>query len=137
MLTDFIKSHEFFEARYPMQNEQLVKLVTAALEDVKAKDIVTIDVRGKTSITDFMIIASGSSARQVKALAENVIEKAKEQGVRPVGSEGLDGGEWALIDLNDVVVHVMQVETREHYDLERLWQGAEQSRAQHNEQGAE
>lgn len=120
-----------------MQNEQLVTLVTAALEDVKAKDIVTIDVRGKTSITDFMIIASGSSARQVKALAENVIEKAKEQGVRPVGSEGLDGGEWALIDLNDVVVHVMQVETREHYDLERLWQGAEQSRAQHNEQGAE
>ena len=120
-----------------MQNEQLVTLVTAALEEVKAKDIVTIDVRGKTSITDFMIIASGSSARQVKALAENVIEKAKEQGVRPVGSEGLDGGEWALIDLNDVVVHVMQVETREHYDLERLWQGAEQSRAQHNEQGAE
>lgn len=120
-----------------MQNEQLVTLVTAALEDVKAKDIVTIDVRGKTSITDFMIIASGSSARQVKALAENVIEKAKEKGVRPVGSEGLDGGEWALIDLNDVVVHVMQVETREHYDLERLWQGAEQSRAQHNEQGAE
>lgn len=120
-----------------MQNEQLVKLVTAALEDVKAKDIVTIDVRGKTSITDFMIIASGSSARQVKALAENVIEKAKEQGVRPAGCEGLDGGEWALIDLNDVVVHVMQVETREHYDLERLWQGAEQSRAQHNEQGAE
>lgn len=120
-----------------MQNEQLVKLVIAALEDVKAKDIVTIDVRGKTSITDFMIIASGSSARQVKALAENVIDKAKEQGVRPVGSEGLDGGEWALIDLNDVVVHVMQVETREHYDLERLWQGAEQSRAQHHEQGAE
>ena len=120
-----------------MQNEQLVTLVTAALEEVKAKDIVTIEVRGKTSITDFMIIASGSSARQVKALAENVIEKAKEKGVRPVGSEGLDGGEWALIDLNDVVVHVMQVETREHYDLERLWQGAEQSRAQHNEQGAE
>ena len=120
-----------------MQNEQLVKVVIDALEDVKAKDIVTIDVRGKTSITDFMIIASGGSARQVKALAENVIEKAKENGVRPVGQEGLDGGEWALIDLNDVVVHVMQVETREHYDLERLWIGAEQSRAQHDEQGAE
>ncbi|QEY58331.1 ribosome silencing factor [Pseudomonas sp. C27(2019)] len=120
-----------------MQNEQLVNLVTAALEEVKAKDIVTIDVRGKTSITDFMVIASGASARQVKALAENVIEKAKEQGARPLGSEGLDGGEWALIDLNDVVVHVMQTETREHYDLERLWQGAEQSRAQHDEQGAE
>ena len=113
-----------------MQNEQLVKIVIDALEEVKAKDIVTIDVRGKTSITD-------GSARQVKALAENVLEKAKAQGVKPVGSEGLDGGEWALLDLNDVVVHVMQVETREHYDLERLWQGAEQSRAQHDEQGAE
>ena len=120
-----------------MQNEQIVKIVVAALEEVKAKDIVTIDVRGKTSITDFMIIASGGSARQVKALAENVLEKSKEQGVKPVGCEGLDGGEWALIDLNDVVVHVMQVETREHYDLERLWQGAEQSRAQTHEQSAE
>ena len=120
-----------------MQNEQLVKLVIESLEEVKAKDIVTIDVRGKTSITDFMIIASGGSARQVKALAENVIEKAKENGVRPVGQEGLDGGEWALIDLNDVVVHVMQVETREHYDLERLWLGNEQVRAQFDEKGAE
>lgn len=120
-----------------MQNEQLVKVVIAALEEVKAKDIVTIDVRGKTSITDFMIIASGASARQVKALAENVLEKVKAQGVKPIGSEGLDGGEWALLDLNDVLVHVMQVATREHYDLERLWQGAEQSRAQHDEQGAE
>ena len=120
-----------------MQNEQLVKLVIDSLEEVKAKDIVTIDVRGKTSITDFMIIASGGSARQVKALAENVIEKAKEKGVRPVGQEGLDGGEWALIDLNDVVVHVMQVETRAHYDLERLWGGTEHVRAQFDEQGAE
>ena len=113
-----------------MQNEQLVKIVTAALEEVKAKDIVTIDVRGKTSITDFMIIASGSSARQVKALAENVIEKAKEQGVRPVGSEGLDGGEWALIDLNDVVVHVMRPEVRDFYQLERLWGELPQMRGQ-------
>lgn len=113
-----------------MQNEQLVKIVVAALEDVKAKDIVAIDVRDKTSITDFMIIASGASARQVKALADNVLEKVKAQGVKPLGSEGLDAGEWALLDLNDVVVHVMQEETRAYYDLERLWQGAEQSRAQ-------
>ena len=116
-----------------MQNEQLVKLAIAALEDLKAKDITTIDVRGKTSITDFMVIASGTSGRHVKSLAENVLEKVKEQGVRPVGNEGLDGGEWALLDLGDVVVHVMQEATREFYDLERLWQGAEQSRAQHQE----
>lgn len=116
-----------------MQNEQLLQLAIAALEDLKAKDITTIDVRGKTSITDFMVIASGTSGRHVKSLAENVLEKVKEQGVRPVGNEGLDGGEWALLDLGDVVVHVMQEATREFYDLERLWRGAEQSRAQHQE----
>lgn len=114
-----------------MQIEALVQLAVAALEDLKGQDITTIDVQGKTSVTDYMIIASGSSSRHVKSLAENVLEKAKEQGVRPLGSEGLDGGEWALLDLGDVVVHVMQVPTRQFYDLERLWQGAEQSRAQH------
>lgn len=113
-----------------MQNEALVQLVVNALEDVKGTDITTIDVRGKTSVTDYMVIASGSSSRHVKSLAENVLEKVKEQGVRPLGSEGLDGGEWALLDLGDVVVHVMQVPTRQFYDLERLWQGAEQNRAQ-------
>ncbi|CAD2265720.1 ribosome silencing factor [Stutzerimonas stutzeri] len=114
-----------------MQTEALVQLAVAALEDLKGQDITTIDVQGKTSVTDYMVIASGSSSRHVKSLAENVLEKAKEQGVRPLGSEGLDGGEWALLDLGDVVVHVMQVPTRQFYDLERLWQGAEQSRAQH------
>ena len=114
-----------------MQNEELVKIALAALEDMKAQDITTIDVRGKTSVTDFMVIASGSSSRHVKSLAENVLEKVKENGVRALGSEGLDSGEWALLDLGDVVVHVMQVATRQFYDLERLWQGAEQSRAQH------
>ena len=114
-----------------MQNEALVQLVVNALEDLKGTDITTIDVRGKTSVTDFMVIASGTSSRHVKALADNVLEKVKEQGVRPLGSEGLDCGEWGLLDLGDVVVHVMQVPTRQFYDLERLWQGAEQSRAQH------
>ena len=115
-----------------MQSEELVKIAVAALEDLKAQDITTIDVRGKTSITDFMVIASGTSSRQVKALVDNVLAKVKEQGIRPLGSEGLEGGEWALLDLGDIVVHVMQVATRQFYDLERLWQGAEQSRAQHS-----
>ena len=115
-----------------MQNEQLVKVAVAALEDMKGQDITIIDVRGKTSVTDFMVIASGSSSRQVKSLVENVLEKVKEQGVRPIGSEGLDSGEWALLDLGDIVVHVMLPTARQFYDLERLWQGAEQSRAQHS-----
>ena len=115
-----------------MQNEQLVKVAVATLEDMKGQDITIIDVRGKTSVTDFMVIASGSSSRHVKSLVDNVLEKVKEQGVRPLGSEGLDTGEWALLDLGDVVVHVMLPTARQFYDLERLWQGAELSRAQHS-----
>ncbi len=113
-----------------MQIEQLVTTLIAELEEGTAKDIVQIDVRDKTSITDYMVIASGTSGRHVKALAQAVIEKAKENGIQPLGNEGLSVGEWALIDLDEVVVHVMQEETRSFYDLERLWQGAEQNRGQ-------
>ena len=117
---------------HQMTSDEVAKLVIAALEDVKAQDIVSINVREKTSVTDFMVIASGSSSRHVKSLGDNVLEKVKEQGVRPLGSEGLDTGEWALLDLGDVVVHVMLPTARQFYDLERLWQGAELSRAQHS-----
>lgn len=113
-----------------MQSEQLVQLAVEALENVKGKDILTLDVRDKTSVTDFMVIATGTSGRHVRSLAEEVMLKAKEQGVMALGSEGLEGGDWALLDLGDVVVHVMQAAPRQFYDLERLWQGAEQSRAQ-------
>ncbi len=118
-----------------MHSEDLVKVAIAALEEIKAQDITTIDVREKTSITDYMVIASGTSSRHVKSLVDNVLEKTKEQGVRPIGSEGLDSGEWALLDLGDIVVHVMLPTARQFYDLERLWQGAEQSRAQHGGEG--
>lgn len=109
------------EPTHPMQPEHLRDLAVNALEDMKARDILVIDVRGKTSITDIMIIASGTSDRHVKALAETVAYRAKEAGVMPLGMEGLNAGEWALVDLNDVVVHVMQPKVRDFYQLERLW----------------
>lgn len=104
-----------------MQVEELRDLVVEALEDMKAQNITVIDVRGKTSITDFMIIASGTSDRHVKSIAESVAFKAKQQGEPAMGQEGVTDGEWALIDLNGVVVHVMQSKVRDFYQLERLW----------------
>lgn len=104
-----------------MQLEELKKLVIDTLEDLKAHDIRILDVRGKTSITDLMIIASGTSSTHVKSLAESVAFKAKDAGQQPLGSEGVSDGEWALVDLNDVVVHVMLPKVRDFYQLERLW----------------
>ena len=104
-----------------MQSKSLSRLAVRALEDLKATDITTLDVRELTDITDYMVVASGRSARQVVALAENVILKAKEADHRPLGVEGLKEGEWVLVDLCDVVVHVMQPATRELYLLEKLW----------------
>jgi ribosome-associated protein len=104
-----------------MQAEELRDLVVTTLEDMKASDITTLDVRGKTSITDFFIIASGNSDRHVKSTAESVAFQAKQAGQPPIGTEGLQEGEWALIDLNGVVVHIMQPKVRDFYQLERLW----------------
>ena len=105
-----------------MQVEQLAELVVKVLEEMKAKEIRVLDVRGKTSITDIMVIASGTSDRHVKSMAEAVAFQAKEAGETPLGTEGIDQGEWALIDLNGVVVHVMQARVRDYYQLERLWE---------------
>ena len=113
-----------------MQIEDLVKTVEDALSELKAKDVVRIDVRELTGVTDYMVIASGSSNRQVSALADSVIEKVKEVGRRPMGIEGKESGEWVLVDLGDIVVHIMQPATREFYDLEKLWQSAESRREQ-------
>lgn len=104
-----------------MQVEELRDLVRDTLEDMKAVDVQVIDVRKKTSITDFFIIASGTSDRHVKACAEAVAFKAKQAGETPLGQEGFAEGEWALIDLNGVVVHVMQARVRDFYQIERLW----------------
>lgn len=101
--------------------EKLCDLAVAALEDLKAVDVHIIDVRGKTSVTDIMVIASGTSTRQVKALAHNVMERAKEHSIRPLGVEGEKYGEWVLVDLGDVVVHVMLPQVRDFYNLEKLW----------------
>lgn len=99
----------------------LTQIVVDALEEMKAKDIVCIDVEGKTSVTDMLVIASGTSNRHVKSLIDNVAEKAKHNGYRPLGTEGGGGSEWVLLDLGDIVVHVMMPNAREFYDLERLW----------------
>ncbi|RDS85529.1 ribosome silencing factor [Dyella psychrodurans] len=99
----------------------LRKTVIAALEDLKAKDIREIDVRGKTSIADLLVIASGTSARHVKSIADEVVRFAKKAGVMPLGVEGEQEAEWVLVDLGDVIVHVMLPRIREFYGLERLW----------------
>jgi ribosome-associated protein len=104
-----------------MNSEQLCTLVVATLEDVKAQDITVLDVRDMTAVTDYMIVASGTSNRHVKALVETVAEKAKAAGHRPIGVEGEEGGEWVLLDLQDALVHVMLPKVREFYNLEKLW----------------
>ena len=111
-----------------MQADKLKDTVLKALEDLKGTDIVDLDVRDMTSVTDFMIIASGTSDRHVKALADAVITACKKAGVQPLGVEGAREGEWVLVDLGDVVVHVMQPRIREFYALEKLWAVTEESR---------
>ncbi|HYN76241.1 MAG TPA: ribosome silencing factor [Lamprocystis sp. (in: g-proteobacteria)] len=104
-----------------MQLETLRQLVVDTLDDMKARDVQVMDVRGKTAITDYMIVASGTSDRHVKAIAETVAYRSKEAGDAPLGTEGLNEGEWALVDLNGVVLHVMLPKVRDFYNLERLW----------------
>ena len=108
-----------------MEAEQLKHLIVTALDDLKAVNTVVLDVTGLTDVMDFLVISSGTSNRHVKSLASNVSMEAKKQGLPPLGIEGDDAGEWVLVDFGDVVVHVMLPATRDQYDLERLWTGAE------------
>lgn len=107
-----------------MQADELKDIVIEALEDVKAKDISVIDVTDRTSVTDFMILACGTSGRHLRSLAEAVVRDMKDRGIRDAVVEGGDASDWILVDLGDVVVHVMMPATREFYDLERLWRDA-------------
>ena len=95
--------------------------VVRALEDLKGREIVALDVSRATSVTDYMVIASGTSNTHVKALVDNLLESSHEKGIPSIGVEGRETMEWVLVDLGDVVVHVMKQETRDFYDLERLW----------------
>ncbi|WP_330926473.1 ribosome silencing factor [Candidatus Sororendozoicomonas aggregata] len=104
-----------------MRSNELKQLVVNALDELKGNDIVTLEVFELTSVTDHMIIACGTSNRHVKSLADNVIEKCKKQGVRPLGTEGVEKAEWVLVDLGDVVAHIMLPAVRQFYDLESLW----------------
>lgn len=116
----------------PLDLATMEKAVVAALEDVKATDIKVMDVSKLTSITSSMIIASGSSNRQTKALANNVVVKLKELGAEVYGIEGEKEGEWVLVDLGDIIVHVMQPSARDYYNLEQLWGAAESRRQKQN-----
>jgi ribosome-associated protein len=107
-----------------MSPESIKQTAVAALEDIKARDIVVLDVAKLTSIADFMIIASGESARQTKALARNVTERIKEVGGEVLGVEGEENGEWILVDLGPVIVHIMHPAVRQYYNLEELWRAA-------------
>ncbi len=99
----------------------LTDIVTAALEDMKAAAVRVLDVRGATDIADTMVIASGTSDRHVRSIADRIVERAKQAGFRPMGVEGERDGEWVLVDLQDVIVHVMLPRVREFYRLENLW----------------
>jgi len=110
--------------------ETLRDLAISVLDEHKALDIKSIDVRKQTDITDYLIIASGTSDRHLRALADAVMARMREEGVKPIGKEGLTVGDWVLVDLGDVVVHVMRPEVRDFYQLERLWGELPQMRGQ-------
>jgi len=108
--------------REELTTDQLLQLVVSSLEDFKAADITVVDVSGKNPLTERMVVASGNSTRHVKSMAEHLAVSAKAAGNPPIGVEGAREGEWVLVDLNDVIVHLMLPQTRAFYNLEKLWE---------------
>jgi ribosome-associated protein len=108
--------------------DQLRRLVISALEDFKAIDIQQIDVSGRNPLTDLFVIASGNSTRHIKSMADNLVHKVKAAGCPPLGVEGQQQAEWVLVDLNDVIVHLMLPKTRAFYNLEKLWEASQAQR---------
>jgi ribosome-associated protein len=104
-----------------MQVENLLKIAQDVLDERKGQNITTLDVRGKTSFTDYMVVVTGTSDRHLKSLCEHIIEKVKAQGFKPLGLEGDLGSDWVLLDLGDVIVHAMTAQARGFYQLEKLW----------------
>ncbi len=105
-----------------LTTDELLQLVVSSLEDFKAADITVIDVSGKNPLTERMVVASGNSSRHVKSMADNLVVNSKAAGNPPLGVEGAREGEWVLVDLNDVIVHLMLPQTRAFYNLEKLWE---------------
>jgi ribosome-associated protein len=112
-----------------LTSDQLRDLVISALEDLKAIDIQQLNVAGQNPLTDLFVVASGNSSRHVKSMAEKLVLKAKAAGCAPLGVEGARAGEWVLVDLNDVVVHLMLPQTRAFYNLEKLWEASTRQRS--------
>lgn len=108
----------------PLTGDDVLKLVTASLDDDKALDLAVIDLHGKTDIADHMVIASGTSERQVGAMADHLREKLKQNGLKGINVEGLNQCDWVLIDAGDVIVHLFRPEVRQFYGLEKLWAGS-------------
>lgn len=104
-----------------MQIKQLLKIVEDVLDERKGQDITVLDVIGKTSVTDYMVVVTATSERHANALAEYVLVQVKENGFSPLGMEGQKGSDWVLLDLGDVILHVMTAQAREFYQLEKLW----------------
>ncbi|MBF7072627.1 ribosome silencing factor [Glaciecola sp. MH2013] len=105
-----------------MKQNEISAFVVDKLDDMKARDIIQINVEGKSTITDLLIVCSGNSKRHVSSIAENLVVEMKTANMPPLSVEGKESGEWVLVDLGEIVVHVMQDETRDFYQLEKLWQ---------------